>query len=98
MTDRLESSIEREACRQIFQRLGVRSKKLTSGGERAYPDRIFWFPRGQVAFVEFKRPGETASPLQAHNHEMLRALGFRVEVHDTVAGAFEFVRRVLKSV
>jgi len=97
MTDQLESSIEREACRQIFQRLGARSKKLTSGGERAWPDRQFFFPGGRVAFVEFKRPGEVATPLQLHNHEMLRALGFRVEVHDTVAGAFEFVRRCLKS-
>ena len=97
MSQVLESSIEREACRQIFQRLGVRSKKLTSGGERAYPDRAFWIPGGRVAFCEFKRPGEVASPLQAHNHEMLRALGFRVEVHDTVSGAFEFVRRCLKS-
>ena len=94
----LESQIEREACRQIFQRLGVRSKKLTSGGERSWCDRMFVMPGARVCFCEFKRPGEVATPLQKHNHEMLRALGFKVEVHDTVAGAFEFVRRVLKSV
>lgn len=50
---------------------------------RGFPDRIVLMPKGQIIFVELKKPGETARLIQTRVHNKLRALGFRVEVLST---------------
>lgn len=53
---------------------------------RGFPDRICLAPGGVIVFVECKKPGEVARPLQVKVHDQLRALGFRVEVIDSFDG------------
>lgn len=55
------------------------------------PDRLCLFPGGKLAFVELKTTGEKPKRIQIFMHKKLRALGFRVEVIDTVDGVIEFV-------
>lgn len=55
------------------------------------PDRLCLFPGGKLAFVELKTTGEKPKRIQLFMHKKLRALGFRVEVIDTVEGVIEFV-------
>lgn len=48
------------------------------------PDRIVLLPGGHMAFVEVKAPGRKPRPLQTARHRLLRALGFRVYVLDSI--------------
>lgn len=41
-------------------------------------------PDGKFAFAELKAPGESPRPLQKARHRLLRSLGFRVYVIDSV--------------
>lgn len=51
-------------------------------GRTSVPDYIF-AKGGHVFFVEFKRPGKTATPKQKDEHEKMRAAGLKVYVCDT---------------
>ena len=53
------------------------------------PDRLCLFPGGKLAFVELKTTGEKPKRIQIFMHKKLRALGFRVEVIDTVDGVID---------
>jgi len=86
----LESKIERDACKEIFNYLGIKNSKLKTD-ENGFPDRMFWMPNGKPFFIEFKRPGEVPEKLQAHRHTFLESLGYTVETHDNVADAFQAV-------
>lgn len=59
------------------------------------PDRLCLFPGGKLAFVELKTTGEKPKRIQIFMHKKLRALGFRVEVIDTVEGAINFVDEMI---
>lgn len=59
------------------------------------PDRLCLFPGHKIAFVELKTTGQKPRRIQAYMHKKLRALGFRVEVIDTVEGAISFVEDML---
>ena len=41
-------------------------------------------PDGKFAFAELKAPGESPRPLQKARHRLLRSLGFRVYVIDSI--------------
>lgn len=75
--------------------LGGVPYKFTSPGRRSVPDRLNLLPVPEahreivaryVRFVEYKRPGEDATPEQKREHARLRGLGFYVVVIDTKAG------------
>lgn len=68
----LESSIE-QSCRRIAKAWGWELLKIQ--GNKGWPDRLLLGPRGQHAFVEFKRPGEKPRPLQEHILSLLRQKG-----------------------
>lgn len=59
------------------------------------PDRLCLFPGHKIAFVELKTTGQKPRRIQAYIHKKLRALGFRVEVIDTVEGVINFVESAL---
>lgn len=59
------------------------------------PDRLCLFPGGKLAFVELKTTGEKPKRIQLFMHKKLRALGFRVEVIDTVEGVINFVDEMI---
>jgi hypothetical protein len=57
--------------------------KLNGPGKRSEPDRMVLLLRGQVCFIEFKRPGQQATLKQAARLNQLRALGYVAGVaHD----------------
>jgi hypothetical protein len=91
----LEITIEQKVCDRVLHELGVLSAKLTTPGQTGYPDRIFWLPNGRLFLIEFKRPGEKARKKQLYVHQLLRKLGYQVEVHDDADRAFEAVRAAL---
>ncbi len=51
---------------------------------RGFPDRLIFLPGGLFVLVETKAPRKTPSIIQRKVHKRLRALGFRVEVLDTI--------------
>lgn len=61
------------------------------------PDRLCLFPGRKIAFVELKTTGRKPRRIQAYMHKKLKALGFRVEVIDTVEGVISFVEDIILS-
>lgn len=59
------------------------------------PDRLCLFPKARLAFVELKTTGQKPRKSQLFVHKQLRALGFRVEIIDTVQGVVDFVEDIL---
>lgn len=55
------------------------------------PDRMCLFPGHKIVFVELKTTGRKPKRIQMYMHNKLRALGFRVEVIDTVESVINFV-------
>ncbi len=90
---RLERDLENAAVRYAHQDLGFMSRKMNGLGFRAWPDRLFSWPRGnRQEFVEFKKPGEEPTPLQLKLHRMLRERGCVVHVIDNWVDFYAFVR------
>lgn len=58
---------------------GVYTRKFASPAHRGVPDRIC-IKGGVVLFIELKRPGNVATPLQLHEINLLRAAGVRAFV------------------
>lgn len=61
------------------------------------PDRMCLFPGHKIVFVELKTTGQKPRRIQAYMHNKLRALGFRVEVIDTVESVINFVDDIVLS-
>lgn len=85
-----ERDIEQYGVRQI-EAAGGKAYKFTSPGRRSVPDRIVLWPEGIADFIEFKAPGQKPTPLQAREHEKLRALGFPVMVIDSKEGVDDYM-------
>ena len=93
-----EATIEASVVRGA-KALGVVVIKLAAskGGTTGWPDRLFVLPNGRTLWIELKRPGAEPTPLQLYRHQLLRSLGHRVEVHDTVGGALRALEQALRS-
>lgn len=61
------------------------------------PDRMCLFPGHKIVFVELKTTGQKPKRIQTYMHNKLRALGFRVEVIDTVESVINFVDDIVLS-
>lgn len=59
------------------------------------PDRLCLFPNHKMAFVETKTTGQKPRRIQAYMHKKLRALGFRVEVIDSIEGVEQFINNII---
>lgn len=59
------------------------------------PDRLCLFPNHKMAFVETKTTGQKPRRIQAYMHKKLRALGFRVEVIDSVEDVINFIEDIM---
>lgn len=88
----LEKQIERRVCEHAHAR-GMTAYKFTSPARAAVPDRIFLAPVPEflrplmaqyIRFVEMKRTGAKPTVAQEREHARLRALGFTVDVVDSV--------------
>lgn len=58
------------------------------------PDRMCLFPGHKIVFVELKTTRQKPKRIQMYMHNKLRALGFRVEVIDTVESVVNFVDNI----
>lgn len=88
----LESTVEKKVCKYAKDKLGIINIKVKAAGKRGYPDRMFFIPGGKPLFIEFKKPGEDARPLQKYIHRILGDLGYEVQVHDDFQKAINIIR------
>lgn len=89
----LEKEVEKKLVTVVQMMDGV-AVKFVSPGFAGMPDRLVLLPGGRMAFVEVKRPGEKPRPLQKARHRMLRRLGFKVYVLDSV----EKIERIIDEI
>ena len=90
----LEKTIEAAVLRWTRGH-GITDTKMNTMGRASWPDRCFWLPGGSPVLIEFKRLGERPTPAQDAIHQLLRGLGYVVEVHDTEEGALELIKRLI---
>lgn len=78
-----EKQIENKLATEA-KKLGGIALKFVSPSFDGMPDRLVLMPDGHIAFVELKAPGKKPRPLQLSRHRLLRSLGFRVYIIDSV--------------
>ena len=78
-----EKQIENKLATEA-KKLGGIALKFVSPSFDGMPDRLVLMPDSHIAFVELKAPGKKPRPLQLSRHRLLRSLGFRVYVIDSV--------------
>lgn len=78
-----EKIIERQLAAEV-KNLGGLALKLISPGFDGIPDRLVLLPKGIIAFIELKRPGEKLRPLQVKRKTQLESLGFLVYCIDGI--------------
>lgn len=78
-----EKTVESKFTSAVKAKGGL-AVKFTSPGFNGMPDRLVMFPGGRIGFVEVKAPGETPRPLQRSRHRLLRRMGFKVYVLDSI--------------
>lgn len=79
----LEKTIEKKLTAAVKKAGGI-APKFVSPSFAGMPDRLILLPDGKFAFAELKAPGESPRPLQKARHRLLRSLGFRVYVIDSI--------------
>ena len=82
-----------EHCRSV----GVQCLKLRVDGRDGFPDRTLLFPGGEVAFVEFKRPGCKLRPQQKAWKAGLEKLDFRFTTAFSLEDAINFLDDILEN-
>lgn len=88
-----EKVIERKLVEYVKKGGGL-CIKLLSSQYIGLPDRLCLFPNGKLVFVELKSTGQKPRKIQVSVHNKLRALGFRVEVIDTLDGVDNFINSI----
>jgi hypothetical protein len=78
-----EKDIENKLTLAVKKAGGI-ALKFVSPGFAGMPDRIVLLSDGLIAFAELKAPGKKPRPLQLARHRLLRSLGFKVYVIDSV--------------
>ena len=89
-----EKAIERKLVEQVKANGGM-CIKLLCDQLTGLPDRLCLFPNHRIAFVELKTTGRKPRRIQLYIHNKLRALGFRVEVIDTVERVNKFIEDIM---
>lgn len=77
-----EKTIEQKLVKEVKALNGL-CLKLSCPGFAGMPDRLILLPKGKIGFVEVKRQGEKARPLQVSRHKLLKRLGFKVFILDS---------------
>lgn len=85
-----EKAIERKLV-ELVKANGGMCIKMLCDQLIGLPDRLCLFPGHRIIFVELKTTGQKPKRIQIYMHKKLRALGFRVEVIDTIKGIEQFI-------
>lgn len=88
-----ESQIEASVV-AYCRRLGIHTRKFSSPAHRGVPDRILAY-RGNVLFLELKRPGNEPTALQQHEIDLLRGAGCNADWCDSLEGAKRLIHLYL---
>lgn len=67
--------------------------KMNVGGRRGWPDRLIMLSKGKMFFIEFKRVGEKPRKLQYRIHDILRVMGYDVQIFDKFEEAVEYYKK-----
>lgn len=86
-----ESELERILVEEV-RKAGGRAYKWISPGNDGVPDRIIFFPDGEVYFVELKTDTGKLSPQQKIQLARLKDLGQRTTVVRGTEGLIRFFR------
>ena len=78
----LECDVERQFL-EYCKELEIKCPKLKLASESSWPDRTLLY-RGQVMFLELKKPGEKPTPLQQYTLDNLTAAGFYARWSDNL--------------
>lgn len=89
-----EKVIERKLVEAVKANDGM-CIKLLCDNLLGLPDRMVLMPHSKIAFVELKTTGRKPRRIQVFMHNKLRALGFRVEVIDTIKGVEQFIDSII---
>ena len=88
-----EKDIERRLVELVKINNGM-CIKLLCDQLMGLPDRMCLFPGHKIIFVELKTTGRKPKRIQVYIHNKLRALGFRVEVIDTIKGVEDLIKEI----
>lgn len=89
-----EKVVERKLVEAVKANGGM-CIKLLCDQLTGLPDRMCLFPNHKIVFVELKTTGRKPKRIQLFIHDKLRALGFRVEVIDSVEGVEQFINNII---
>lgn len=89
-----EKAVERKLV-ELVKANGGMCIKMLCDQLIGLPDRLCLFPNHKIVFVELKTTGQKPKRIQVYMHKKLRALGFRVEVIDTIKGVEQFINGVV---
>lgn len=89
----LEKDIEKALVKKV-KALGGLCIKFTSPSMMGIPDRIVLLPKGKLGFVELKRPGGQARPIQIKRIKDLKKLGFKVFILDEKEKIDEVIKAI----
>lgn len=92
-----EKLIEKK-LREEVKRLGGLALKFTSPSFTGVPDRLVLLPGGKMWFVETKSTEKQLSPRQQVVFQILRKLGFSVEIIDSQNGLDCFIEKCRNAV
>ena len=88
-----ESDLERILCKEVNKE-GGRTFKWVSPGNNGVPDRIVFFPGGEVYFVELKSDNGRLRRTQEIQIGTLQELGQATFVVRGMRGLVEFFRKI----
>lgn len=88
-----ESELESILVREV-RKEGGKAYKWVSPGNAGVPDRIIFFPGGEIYFVELKADGGTVSSLQMMQIRKIRALGQQATVVRGLGGLIAFFEAI----
>jgi hypothetical protein len=86
----LERNVEHPITDYAKER-GCLSRKMNGLGYAGWPDRMFIGPKGEIGFLELKRPGQVPTALQAAMIIELRGRGVKADWTDNVVGGRQFI-------
>lgn len=91
----LEKTIENAVTRWCKAK-GIITRKMNGLGNRSWPDQMFIFPDGRIAFIEFKAPGKVPTELQADMLATLQKRGVYAAWFDNKRDALVFLAGFLE--